>query len=70
MNIDFAPIARIILRYGIGYFVAKGILPEDLVTMITDDPEVMALIDLAVAALIAGAVERWYYLAKKFGWRT
>lgn len=57
---------RIALRYLAGYLVLKGLLPQDIATMIEQDPELAG----AVGALIAVAVEGAYALARRWGWRT
>jgi hypothetical protein len=57
---------RIALRYLAGYLVLKGILPQDIATMIEQDPELAG----AVGALIAIGVEGVYAFAKRMGWRT
>lgn len=67
---NLAPYTRIILRYGVGYLGVKGFLPVELTDMITSDPELLTVLNLAAAALIGGVVEAWYILAKKFGWST
>jgi hypothetical protein len=56
--------ARILLRYLVGYLIAKG-LPEDVVHMIATDPETVAMIEVGAGAAI---IEGWYGLARRFGW--
>lgn len=67
---DFAPYTRILLRYGLGYMAFRGFLPVELTDMITNDPELINLLNLVAAAMLGGAVEGWYALAKKMGWAT
>jgi hypothetical protein len=57
---------RIALRYGAGMLAAKALLPQDIANMIASDPELVG----ALAALIAVAVEGYYAIAKRFGWRV
>lgn len=57
---------RIALRYLAGYLVLKGILPQEISTVIENDPELAG----AIGALIAIAVEGAYAFAKRMGWRT
>jgi hypothetical protein len=57
---------RIALRYLAGYLVLKGLLPQEIATMIENDPELAG----AVGALIAIAVEGAYAFARRMGWRT
>lgn len=58
---DWAPWARIVLRYGIGY-VAGSEIGETLAM----DPDAVLLLALG----IGGAVEALYVLAKRKGWAT
>lgn len=61
--IDYAPIARIILRYPIGYLVfASGDAGERLAA----DPDLVFFVGLGLAT----AVEVFYTLAKRKGWTT
>ena len=57
---------RIILRYLAGYLVLKGIMPQEIATMVEQDPELAG----AIGALIVVIVEGAYALARKLGWRT
>ena len=58
---DFAPTARIILRYGIGYIAGAGV--GDTLAL---DPDTVNMLALAMAA----AVEGVYSYAKRKGWAT
>lgn len=58
---DFAPLARIVLRYGIGYLAGSG-AGEALAL----DQDAVNMLALAMAA----AVEGLYALAKRKGWAT
>jgi len=58
---DFGPIARIILRYGIGYFAGSGV--GDALAM---DPDAVLALSLALGACVEGA----YAWAKKRGGKT
>jgi len=58
---NFAPIARIILRYGIGYMA--GSQAGDALAL---DPDVVLMLSLALGAVVEGA----YTLAKRKGWST
>lgn len=67
-------IARIIARYGIGalagYLAAKG-LPVD---GLAEDPDVVFAIEMGITvgvpSVMSFAVERYYVLAKRYGWPT
>lgn len=58
---DYAPIARIIIRYAVGLIVGA-----DAAGLMAADPDMVTV--LAVA--IGGAVEVAYSLAKRKGWAT
>jgi len=58
---DYAPIARIIVRYAVG--VALG---SDAAGLLALDPDVITVVALGIGA----AVEVVYGLAKAKGWRT
>jgi hypothetical protein len=58
---NYAPIARIILRYGVGAIVGAS-----QAELLAGDPDVVSMLALAVGA----AVEAAYVLAKRKGWST
>lgn len=58
---QFGPLARILLRYGIGYLAGS-----EVGDMLALDPDAVLILSLALAA----AVEGFYTLAKKRGWAT
>lgn len=58
---DFAPIARIILRYIIG-----GVIGAAQGDMLAADPDVVTVVALGIGA----AVEVAYAVAKRKGWAT
>ena len=62
-------IARIFLRYGVGFLLGYA-LPPEAVSLFTTDPEILQWTQIGLAAAVAGVVEGWYYVAKKMGWRT
>jgi hypothetical protein len=55
----FAPTARIVLRYGIGYLAGS-----EVGEMLALDPDAV----LALAMVLGAAVEAAYALAKRRGW--
>lgn len=58
---NYAPIARIILRYGVG-----AIIGASQAELLAGDPDIVSMVALAVGA----AVEAAYVLAKRKGWAT
>jgi hypothetical protein len=58
---DYAPIARIIIRYSVGLIVGA-----DAAGLMAADPDMVTV----AAVAIGGAVEVLYSLAKKKGWAT
>lgn len=58
---DFAPIARIILRYGIGYLAGS-----EAGEMLALDQDAVLMLALALGAAVEGA----YAVAKRKGWAT
>ena len=61
---------RIALRYAVGFLIAKGLLSADLGDLIAGDPNIVAFIEVTAGAAIAAGVERYYVLAKRYGWPT
>ncbi len=62
---DFAPFARIILRYFGGALISAGVAvsPSTL-----SDPDVVQIACIVMGALCTALSEGWYYFAKKRGW--
>jgi hypothetical protein len=58
---DYAPIARIIIRYAVGLIVGS-----DAAGLMAADPDMVTV----AAVAIGGAVEIAYSLAKRKGWAT
>lgn len=63
-----AVVIRILLRYAAGFLVAKGLVSTDMGADLASDPDVMALIEMGVGAVIVAGTEAWYYFARKLGW--
>jgi len=59
--VNFGPLARILLRYGIGYLAGSHV--GEALAM---DPDAVLVLSLALGALVEGA----YSLAKRKGWAT
>lgn len=64
------PYIRILLRYAAAYFVARGVLGQDMADALTGDPELVATLELLVGLAIGAATEGWYWFAKRMGWAT
>jgi hypothetical protein len=63
-------IVRILLRYGAGFLVAKGLLsPEDGSTFAVD-PDLARFLEMGIGASIGAVTEAYYFFAKKWGWAT
>lgn len=65
-----APVIRIILRYLTGPLLMIGlVLPEEQQAIIAD-PDIVAWVSTILGIIIPIVVERYYALARKYGWRT
>ncbi|OCO98933.1 MULTISPECIES: hypothetical protein [unclassified Ensifer] len=63
-----AVVVRILLRYGAGLLVAKGVLAPAAGPALAEDPDIQMLLQVG-AGLVAGVVcEGWYLLARRLGW--
>ena len=62
--------ARILLRVLAGILIGWG--ARDVADIITTDPDILsvaiAALDVLFGALVWGAGEVWYFLARRFGW--
>lgn len=65
-----AVLARILLRYIAAALIAKGIFEPQLGNQLATDPEVARYVEMGIGLAVMGATEGWYWLAKRFGWRT
>lgn len=61
-----APILRIVARIAGGMMIGAGWASESTVNTIFSDPA----FDMALGAIVIGATEFYYYLAKRYGWET
>jgi hypothetical protein len=61
LQMNYAPIARIVLRYIIG-----GVIGAAQGDMLAADPDMVTLMALALGAAVEGA----YAIAKRKGWTT
>lgn len=60
------PIARIILRYGAAALVTYGLLPHEIGEQVSTDPDLIALLGVAIGVLTEAA----YAYAKRNGGAT
>ena len=63
-------IARIALRYIIGMLVMYAMISTDVGEEFSRDPQVQMAIEGVIGGIMAGAVEAWTWLARRFGHRT
>ena len=66
----YAPIIRIVLRYLAGFLVARGFLTSDDGSVLASDADLVALIETGIGFVIFAGTEAWYWVSKKFGWKT
>ena len=65
-----APIARITIRYVAGYLALKGIIYASTGKALAADADLVWLVDLGLGAGMAAVTEGYYWLAKRYGWKT
>lgn len=65
-----APFIRIALRYLAAFLVTKGILAPEIGDPLGADPDIVAVVEIAIGALIAFGTEFYYWAARRLGWRT
>lgn len=59
---------RIMLRYGAGVLVAKGLLAPEAGLTLADDPDIQVVLQVGVGLVAGVASECWYVLARRLGW--
>lgn len=59
------PIIRIVLRYGVG-----AIIGYEMGARLASDADVVAVATVAATAGVGAVTEGFYWLAKRWGWRT
>ena len=64
------PLARILIRYVSAFLIAKGFFDGETVRLLSEDPELAAILEIAIGAALGAASEAFYFIAKKYGWRT
>lgn len=65
-----APIIRILLHILFGVLVTRGLMTQSVADMLRADPDVQVIIELVAGVAASAAAWGWYFLAKRFGWRT
>ncbi|HEV7306426.1 hypothetical protein [Ensifer sp.] len=63
-----AAVVRILLRYGAGLLVAKGLLAPEAGVLIAEDPDMQMLLQVGGGLLAGFICEGWYLLARRMGW--
>ena len=63
-------VTRILLRYGVGYLIAHGVLSGSFGHMVSNDPDVAMAAEVIVGLVFGAISEGYYVLAKKYGWPT
>lgn len=73
METSYGPIIRIVLRVLAGILIGKSIFgsnTDTILNTIIEDPTFLSAIEFLVSATVLYLTERWYVLAKKWGWAT
>lgn len=65
-----APIVRIIMRYGAGFLVAKGLLTPEDGTAFGLDPDIAQMLEVGIGMAVGAATELYYAASKRWGWNT
>ena len=65
-----APIIRIFLRYATFPLLYYGLISEGEASDLIADPEIAQWVSLAAGTVAPIAAEAWFFLAKRFGWKT
>ncbi|HEV7321596.1 MAG TPA: hypothetical protein VGO04_23585 [Ensifer sp.] len=63
-----AVVVRILLRYGAGLLVAKGMLAPEAGPALAEDPDLQMLLQVGAGLVAGAACEGWYLLARRLGW--
>jgi hypothetical protein len=65
-----AALARIFLRYLSMALIMWGWLSPADAKVITSDPDLAMMLEMAAGVAIMAGTELWYWAAKRFGWAT
>jgi len=61
-----APIIRILCRVLAGFLIGAGYMTESSADAIFSDPA----FDMAIGVILWAVTEGFYWMARRFGWRT
>jgi len=61
-------VIRILLRYGAGILVTRGLIGSDDAAAFSSDPDIQMALETGLGLAMAGASEAWYWAAHRFGW--
>lgn len=67
---DYAPLARIGLRYLSGALMSWGIVDAPGADFLSTDPDIIALASIVIGAVVGAATEAFYVHAKRKGGAT
>jgi uncharacterized membrane protein YeaQ/YmgE (transglycosylase-associated protein family) len=67
-EMTFGLLGRILARYVSGALIMKGVLDAQSAAQIASDGALQELITAAIGAVVGGATEAFYWLARKLGW--
>lgn len=70
MTAFLAVTARLLLRYGAGFLIAKGLLAPEAGPELANDVDLQAMIQVGLGLAMTAAAEGWYALARRLGWAT
>ena len=59
---------RIALRYLAAALMARGVFSPEIGGLLSSDPDISMMVEIAAGAIIGLSVETWYYFANRFGW--
>lgn len=63
-------IIRILLYIVAGYLLRGGWIPQDFADDISNNDELLSLLEVGAGMVIAAGTALWWRLAKRFGWKT
>lgn len=63
-------VIRIILYIIAGYLLRGGWIPEDVAEQISNNEELVLLLEAGVGVVVTAGTVLWWRLAKRWGWKT